>query len=388
MRSLLTALGIIIGVAAVITIVSITNGAKSQIQAQIASLGENVILVFAGNWSPGGVHSGWGGAGTLMAADATAIKHEVSRVVTVSPEIRSGAQLVAGNSNWFTNNMLGESEDYFDIRQWPIAKGAGFSEDNVTHSDKVAVIGQTIADQIYHGENPLGKILRIKNVPFIVLGVLAPKGLNLNGQDQDDIVVMPYTSAMKRITGRTSLNSMVIQVAKESDLGPGESQIIALLRQRHKIIPPKDDDFTVRNQEEIAKVASASTDVVTTLLAATAAVSLVVGGIGIMNIMLVSVTERTREIGIRIAVGAHGKDILLQFLIEAASLSSAGGSVGILLGVAAAKVLSYYKGWPSLISLESIVIAFVFSGVVGIFFGFYPARKASQLDPIEALRYE
>jgi len=386
MRSLLTALGIIIGVAAVITIVSITNGAKSQIQAQIASLGENVILVFAGNWSPGGVHSGWGGAGTLMAADATAIKHEVSRVVTVSPEIRSGAQLVAGNSNWFTNNMLGESEDYFDIRQWPIAKGAGFSEDNVTHSDKVAVIGQTIADQIYHGENPLGKILRIKNVPFIVLGVLAPKGLNLNGQDQDDIVVMPYTSAMKRITGRTSLNSMVIQVAKESDLGPGESQIIALLRQRHKIIPPKDDDFTVRNQEEIAKVASASTDVVTTLLAATAAVSLVVGGIGIMNIMLVSVTERTREIGIRIA--AHGKDILLQFLIEAASLSSAGGSVGILLGVAAAKVLSYYKGWPSLISLESIVIAFVFSGVVGIFFGFYPARKASQLDPIEALRYE
>ena len=199
---------------------------------------------------------------------------------------------------------------------------------------------------------------------------------------------MPYTSAMKRITGRTSLNSMVIQVAKESDLGPGESQIIALLRQRHKIIPPKDDDFTVRNQEEIAKVASASTDVVTTLLAATAAVSLVVGGIGIMNIMLVSVTERTREIGIRIAVGAHGKDILLQFLIEAASLSSAGGSVGILLGVAAAKVLSYYKGWPSLISLESIVIAFVFSGVVGIFFGFYPARKASQLDPIEALRYE
>ncbi|MGB8353981.1 MAG: ABC transporter permease, partial [Chthoniobacteraceae bacterium] len=336
MRSLLTALGIIIGVAAVIAMVSIGNGAKSQIQAQIASLGENVILVFAGNWSPGGVHSGWGGAGTLMVADAKAIKQEVSRVVTVSPEIRTGAQLVAGNSNWFTSNMLGESEDYFDIRQWPIAKGAGFSEDNVTHSDKVAVIGQTIADQIYHGENPLGKILRIKNVPFIVLGVLAPKGLNLNGQDQDDIVVMPYTSAMKRITGRTSLNSMVIQVAKESDLGPGESQIIALLQQRHKIIPPKDNDFTVRNQEEIAKVATASTDVMTALLGATAGVSLLVGGIGIMNIMLVSVTERTREIGIRIAVGAHGKDILLQFLIEAASLSSAGGTLGILLGIAAA----------------------------------------------------
>ena len=388
MRSLLTALGIIIGVAAVIAMVSIGNGAKSQIQAQIASLGENVILVFAGNWSPGGVHSGWGGAGTLMVADAKAIKQEVSRVVAVSPEIRTGAQLVAGNSNWFTGNMLGESEDYFDIRQWPIAKGAGFSEDNVTHSDKVAVIGQTIADQIYHGENPLGKILRIKNVPFIVLGVLAPKGLNLNGQDQDDIVVMPYTSAMKRITGRTSLNSMVIQVAKESDLGPGESQIVALLRQRHKIIPPKDDDFTVRNQEEIAKVATASTDVMTALLGATAGVSLLVGGIGIMNIMLVSVTERTREIGIRIAVGAHGKDILLQFLIEAASLSSAGGTLGILLGIAAAKLMSYYKNWPSLISIESIVIAFAFSAMVGIFFGFYPARKASQLDPIDALRYE
>jgi len=388
MRSLLTGLGIIIGVAAVIAMVSIGNGAKSKIQEQIASLGENVILVFAGNWSPGGVHSGWGGAGTLMVADAKAIEQEIPRVIAVSPEIRSGAQLVAGNSNWFTNNMLGESEDYFDIRQWPLASGAGFSDDHVVHADKVCVIGQTIADQLYHGENPLGKILRIKNVPFIVLGVLAPKGLNLNGQDQDDIVVMPYTSAMKRITGRTSLNSMIVQVGRESDLGPGETQIVSLLRQRHKIVPPKEDDFTVRNQEEIAKVATASTDVMTALLGATAGVSLLVGGIGIMNIMLVSVTERTREIGIRIAVGAHGKDILLQFLIEAATLSSSGGCLGILLGIIAAKLMSYYKSWPSLISVESIVIAFAFSALVGIFFGFYPARKASQLDPIDALRYE
>jgi putative ABC transport system permease protein len=388
MRSLLTALGIIIGVAAVIAMVSIGNGAKSQIQSSIASLGENVILVFSGNWSPGGVHSGWGGAGTLMISDAEAIQREISKVVAVSPEIRSGAQLVAGNANWFTGNMLGESEEYFNIRQWPIEQGAGFGEQDVRTASKVAVIGKTIATQLYGDENPLGKILRIKNVPFIVTGVLASKGLNLNGQDQDDVVVIPYTSAMKRVTGRTSLNSMVIQVAKETDLTPGEAQIIALLRQRHKINPPKDDDFTVRNQEEIAKVATASTDVMTALLGAIASVSLVVGGIGIMNIMLVSVTERTREIGIRIAVGAHGSNILLQFLIEAASLSSLGGIIGIILGIVAAKTVSHITHWPSLISIPSIVIAFFFSAAVGIFFGFYPARKASQLDPIEALRYE
>jgi putative ABC transport system permease protein len=388
MRSLLTALGIIIGVAAVIAMVSIGNGAKSQIQSAIASLGENVILVFAGNWSPGGVHSGWGGAGTLMVADAEAIKREIPRVVAVSPEIRTGAQLIAGNENWFTGNLLGEGENYFDIRQWALAQGAGFGDQDVRLSGKVAVIGQTIVQQLYGDENPLGKILRIRNVPFIVIGVLTPKGLSLSGQDQDDIVVIPYTSAMKRITGRWSLNSMNIQVGKESDLFPAQTQIIALLRQRHKIVPPKDDDFTVRNQEEIAKVATASTDVMTALLGATASVSLLVGGIGIMNIMLVSVTERTREIGIRIAVGAHGKDILLQFLIEAATLSSTGGSLGILLGIIAAKLMSFYKHWPSLISIESIVVAFVFSAGVGIFFGFYPARKASRLDPIEALRYE
>jgi len=388
MRSLLTALGIIFGVAAVIAMVGIGNGARSQIQAQIASLGENVILVFAGNWSPGGVKSGWGGAGTLTVQDAEAIKNEISRVIAVSPEIRSGAQLIAGNANWYTNNLLGESEDYFDIRQWPVAQGAGFSDENVRNAGKVAVIGQTIAKQLYGDENPLGKIMRIKNAPFIVIGVLAPKGPNLGGQDQDDIVVIPYTSAMKRITGRTTLNSMVVQVGKESDLNPAEVQVISLLQQRHKIVPPKEDDFTVRNQEEIAKVATASTDVMRALLGATASVSLLVGGIGIMNIMLVSVTERTREIGIRIAVGAHGKDILLQFLIEAATLSSTGGTIGILLGIGAAKAMSYYKQWPSLISLDSVVIAFLFSAAVGIFFGFYPARKASQLDPIEALRYE
>ena len=388
MRSILTALGIIIGVAAVIAMVSIGNGAKSQMESQIASLGDNVILVFAGNWSPGGVRSGWGGAGTLKVEDALAIKREIPTVTAVSPEVRGNAQLTAGNENWSTGNLLGESADYFDLRHWPLAEGVGFTEQDIRTSSKVAIIGQTIATQLYGDESPLGKILRIKNVPFLVTGVLTPKGLNLMGQDQDDIVVLPYTSAMKRVTGGTNLRGINVQGSKESDLATTKDQVVAILRQRHKIGPGKDDDFTVRTQEEIAKVATAQTDVMTALLGAIASVSLFVGGIGIMNIMLVSVTERTREIGIRMAVGAHGKDILLQFLIEAAALSSSGGVVGIILGIAASKIVSAMTGWPSLISVSSIVVSFLVSSAVGIFFGFYPARKAARLDPIEALRFE
>ena len=388
MRSLLTALGIIIGVAAVIAMVSIGNGAKSQMESQIASLGENVILVFAGNWSPGGVRSGWGGAGTLKVDDALAIKREIPTVTAVSPEVRGNAQLTAGGENWSTGNLLGESAEYFDIRQWPLAQGVGFTEQDIRTASKVAIIGQTIATQLYRDESPLGQILRIKNVPFLVTGVLTPKGLNLMGQDQDDIVVLPYTSAMKRVTGGTSLRGINIQGAKQSDLSMTKDQVVSILRQRHKITAQKDDDFTVRTQEEIAKVATAQTDVMTALLGAIASVSLFVGGIGIMNIMLVSVTERTREIGIRMAVGAHGKDILLQFLIEAAALSSSGGVIGILLGVAVSKIVSGMTGWPSLISVSSIVVSFLVSSAVGIFFGFYPARKAARLDPIEALRFE
>ena len=388
MRSTLTALGIIIGVAAVIAMVSIGNGAKSQMQSQIASLGDNVILVFAGNWSPGGVRSGWGGAGTLKVDDALAIKREIPSVTAVSPEVRGGAQLTAGGENWSTGNLLGESADYLDIRHWPLAEGAGLTEQDIRTASKVAIIGQTIATQLYGDESPLGKILRIKNVPFLVTGVLTPKGLNLMGQDQDDIVVLPYTSAMKRVTGGTNLRGINVQGSKDSNLAATKDQVVAVLRQRHKIGPEKDDDFTVRTQEEIAKVATAQTDVMTALLGAIASVSLFVGGIGIMNIMLVSVTERTREIGIRMAVGAHGKDILLQFLIEAAALSSSGGVIGILLGIAASKIVSGMTGWPSLISVSSIVVSFLVSSAVGIFFGFYPARKAAQLDPIEALRFE
>ena len=388
MRSTLTALGIIIGVAAVIAMVSIGNGAKSQIQSAIASLGDNVILVFAGNFSSGGVKSGWGGAGTLKLEDATAIKREIPTVSIVSPELRTPMQLAAGGENWFTPNLQGESEDYLDLRQWPIEVGSGFTEADVRNANKTAVIGTTVAKQLYGEDNPIGKILRIRNVPFIVTGILSTKGMNMMGQDQDDVVIIPYTSAMKRVAGWLNLRVINVQVAKQNQIASTQEQIVALLRQRHKIFPPKEDDFTVRNQEEIAKIATSSTDIMTTLLAAIAGVSLFVGGIGIMNIMLVSVTERTREIGIRMAVGAHGKDILLQFLIEAATLSSSGGVIGILLGITFSKILSSVMNWPSLISPASIATSFLVSSAVGIFFGFYPARKAARLDPIEALRFE
>ena len=263
-----------------------------------------------------------------------------------------------------------------------------FSEQDVRTAAKVAIIGQTIATQLYGEENPLGKVLRVKNVPFVVTGILTPKGQNLMGQDQDDIVILPYTSAMKRVTGSTNLRGINIQGTSQSDLSSTKDQIVLLLRQHHKSTSQKDDDFMVRTQEEIAKVATAQTDVMTALLGAIASVSLFVGGIGIMNIMLVSVTERTREIGIRMAVGAHGRDILLQFLIEAASLSSSGGIIGIILGIATSRIVSSITHWPSLISVSSIAMSFLASSAVGIFFGFYPARKAAQLDPIEALRYE
>src|SRR6266576_3960000 len=333
LRSALTALGIIIGVGAVIAMVGIGSGAKAQVEAQIASLGQNVIVISSGSTTSSGIRTGWGGAGTLKIEDAEAIRREVPTVTAVSEEVPSTAQ-VFGNAD------------------------------------------------------PVGPTLRIKNVPSIVSGVLTPKGLSIQGTDQDDVVVMPYTSAMKRVAGGTTLRNINVQVANASDLAPAQQQITSLLRQRHNIRAGRDDDFSVRHQQEIAEAATATADVMAGLLGAIAGVSLVVGGIGIMNIMLVSVTERTREIGTRMAVGAHGRDILTQFLIEAVSLSSVGGLLGIILGIVASKILSAIKHWPSLISPGSIVLAFLFSAAVGIFFGFYPARKAAALDPIEALRYE
>jgi len=339
MRSVLTALGIIIGVGAVIAMVGIGNGAKAQVEAQIASLGQNVILIFSGSTTASGIRTGWGGAGTLKIEDAEAIRREVPGVTAVSEEVVSNSQIAAGNQNWFTR-IYGESAEYLDIRQWPLVDGAPFTPQDVRSANKVCVIGSTTASQIFGGSDAIGQILRIKNVPFTVTGVLTRKGLSTQGVDQDDVVIMPYTSAMKRVAGGTTLRNINVQVGDAKDLTVAQQQIIDLLRQRHNILAGRDDDFTVRNQEEIAEAATATADVMTGLLFAIACVSLVVGGIGIMNIMLVSVTERTREIGTRMAVGAHGSDILTQFLIEAVSLSSVGGVIGIIVGVVGSKAIS------------------------------------------------
>lgn len=387
MRSVLTALGIIIGVAAVIAMVGIGNGAKAQVEAQIASLGQNIIIVSSGSTTASGIRTGWGGAGTLKLEDADAIRREVTGVTNVSEEVISTTQVAAGNQNWFTR-IFGESAEYFDLKQWSLEEGTPFTPQDVRSANKVCVIGRTTASEIFGNDNPIGQILRIKNVPFVITGILTSRGFTTQGIDQDDIVVMPFTSAMKRVLGGTTLRNINVQVGDAKQMTPAQQEIIALLRQRHNIRPGHDDDFTVRTQQEIAEAATATTAVMTILLGSIAGVSLLVGGIGIMNIMLVSVTERTREIGTRLAVGAHGSDILMQFLIEAVSLSSVGGIIGIIFGIGASKLLSVYAQWPTLISISSIVVAFLFSAAVGIFFGFYPARKAAALDPIEALRYE
>jgi putative ABC transport system permease protein len=323
----------------------------------------------------------------LKVEDADAIRREMPEVTAVSEEVSTITQVAAGNQNWSTR-ILGESADYFDLRQWPLADGAPFTAQDVRSANKVCVIGQTTARQIYGNENPIGQVLRVKNVPFIITGLLTSKGFSTQGPDQDDVVIMPYPSALKRVLGGTTLRAINVQVGDANQINAAQQQLVSLLRQRHNIHPGRDDDFTVRTQQDIADTATATTRVMTILLGSIAGVSLVVGGIGIMNIMLVSVTERTREIGTRMAVGAHGSDILMQFLIEAVSLSSVGGVIGIIFGVAASNLLSIYAQWPTLISIGSIIIAFLFSAAVGIFFGFYPAREAARLDPIEALRYE
>ena len=387
LRSVLTALGIIIGVGAVIAMVGVGNGAKAQVEAQIASLGQNLIIVWAGNVSSGGVRGGWGTAGTLSLDDYRSTTREIPGVVAVSPELRMNAQIAAGNQNWYTT-ILGESPEYFSIREWPLAAGAVFTDQDVRGANKVAIIGKTVAAQLFGDDDPVGQIIRVRQVPFVVVGVLTPKGLSVMGTDQDDVIIAPYTSVMKRLARTTLVRAINVQAESQDMLLPVQRQIEAILREHHHIVPGKDDDFTVRNQQEIAEMATATSKVMRLLLFAIACVSLVVGGIGIMNIMLVSVTERTREIGIRMAVGARARDILLQFLIEAITLSSLGGVLGIAIGLGAAKALSVLAGWPTLVSVPAVVVAFLFSAAVGVFFGFYPARKASQLDPIEALRYE
>ncbi len=387
LRSLLTMLGIVIGVGAVVAMVGIGNGAKAQVEAQIATLGQNVILIFPSSFSTGGVQSGMGGAGTLKLEDAKAIAEEVPDVLAVSPGTRVSSQLGYGNQNWSTS-VIGEGQDYFDIRQWEIVEGAGFTEQDVRSAAKVAVVGATVARQLFGDEDPIGQIMRVRNVPFQVVGLLKPKGTSVMGTDQDDVVIVPYTTVMKRLSGITNLRMISVQCASEERTADVVKGITDLLRQRHRLGPDRESDFMVRSQQEIAEMATATSKVLRVLLGAIASVSLVVGGIGIMNIMLVSVTERTREIGIRIALGAHGADILSQFLIEAVTLSSLGGVLGILLGLGTSTMLSRFAGWPTLTSMDAIVVAFLFSAGVGVFFGLYPARKAAALDPIDALRYE
>jgi putative ABC transport system permease protein len=387
MRTLLTMLGIIIGVGAVIAMVAIGNGAKSQVEAQIASMGQNVILVLSGNVSRGGFSMGFGSAGSLTREDYEAIRREVSGLAGISPEVRSSAQIAAGNQNIFTQ-VLGVGEDYVDIRAWPVSTGVNFTDSDVRRAGKVALIGQTTARTLFGDMDPVGQIIRIKSAPFLIVGMLAAKGMSMMGSDQDDVVLVPYTSAMVRLTPATTFRSFSVQAANAKLLNNVQDQIIELLRQRHRIGPGRDDDFIVRTQEEISAMATATSRIMTVLLGAIAGVSLLVGGIGIMNIMLVSVTERTREIGLRLAVGARSRDILLQFLIEAVTLSVVGGLIGIALGVGGARALSANFGWTTLVSANSIALAFAFSAAIGVFFGFYPARTAARLDPIDALRYE
>ena len=387
MRTVLTMLGIIIGVGAVIAMVAIGRGAKAQVEARIAALGQNVLMIFSGSVNRNGVGSGFGGAGTLTVEDSVAIQAEVPGIAGVSPEVRTGGQLMAGNNNWSTQ-VMGASPDYLLIRQWDLADGSMFSETDVRSAAKVCLLGKTTAEKLFPDMDPMGQILRIKHVPVKVIGMLRPKGFSMQGSDQDDTVIVPYTTAMKRLAGATTLRSIIVSAESPDQMTIVQEGVTQLLRQRHRIQNGQDDDFIVRNQQEISEAASATTETMTWLLFSVALVALLVGGIGIMNIMLVSVTERTREIGIRMAVGAKGHDILLQFLVEAVTLSSIGGLLGIALGWSGAKILSAVKSWPTLISGDSVILAFVFSAAVGIFFGFYPARKASQLDPIDALRYE
>jgi len=384
LRSVLTALGIIIGVAAVIAMVSIGNGAKSQVEASIASLGQNIITVFPGNFTAGGVRGGFGTASTLTIEDALAIRNEITGIANISPEMRDRAQILANGLNWNTS-IQGEDITYLEIRTWPMAEGAMFTDADVRSATKVCVIGKTVADQLFQGTDPIGQTLRIRNLPFKILGTLSPKGFNYFGQDQDDVIIIPYTSHLKRIARRPNLNSIVIQADQADRMSRIQQDVTDLLQQRRS---GREPDFTVRNQQELAEAATATTKTMTVLLAAIAGVSLVVGGIGIMNIMLVSVTERTREIGIRLAVGAHGRDVLLQFLTEAIILSLMGGGLGIAVGVGTSQLISHLNGWPVLVSTDAILGAVGFSAAIGVFFGFYPARKAAQLDPIEALRYE
>jgi putative ABC transport system permease protein len=388
-RSALTMLGVIIGVASVIAMIALGSGARAAIDAQIQQQGTNVIYVSAGSFGrgPGMARGGAGSTTTLTLEDAQTIARDIPLIARMSPMARGRAQVVAGNQNWNTS-IEGGNEDYILIRNWPLASGDNFTAREVLVAEKVALLGPTVAKTLFPDSDPVGQIIRVKNLPFRVTGVLTSKGQNQWGQDQDDIIIAPYTTVQKKLLGITFIQQIVLSATSSDAVEPAAVEITKLMRQRHKIQDPTDDDFTVRTVAEMAATRTEMANTMTMLLMSVASVSLLVGGIGIMNIMLVSVTERTREIGLRMAVGARTRDILRQFLAEAVSLSIVGGAVGVLLGMSVSRLLTTGLGWPTVITPTSILVAFAFAGAVGVFFGFYPARKAAELDPIEALRYE
>jgi len=387
LRSFLTMLGIIIGVGAVIAMVAIGEGAKALVKQQIASLGTNLLIILPGTVTVGGARTGLGGRQSLTDSDAKAIMNQIPIVTGASPVLRQVQQVIGGEQNWSTP-VQGVAPEFQQIREWKMADGRFITQADIDSTAKVALIGQTVAYNLFGDENPIGNVIRIKKIPFQIVGVLDIKGQSSSGTDQDDTVMVPYTTMMKRIMGVTYIQQITVAAASADLTEQAKNQITLLLRERHRIRPGMDDDFMIRNLSDIAEAASNSATVMAILLGSIASVSLLVGGIGIMNIMLVSVTERTREIGIRMAVGARSRDILLQFIVEALVMAAIGGALGIAIGIASSDIIHRVMEWPVLVRPDVVLIAILVSGGVGIFFGFYPAKKAAHLDPIDALRYE
>ena len=387
MRTLLTMLGIVIGVGAVIIMVAVGQGAQRGIANQINALGTNLLIVTAGSSNQGGVSQGAQAFNRLTVEDAEKLKREGTLFAGVTPVINTRTQVIGGGMNWRTT-INGVSSDFQTIRDWQVQSGTFFTESDLRSMRKVAVIGSTVAENLFPGMDPVGSQIQIRNVPFDIVGVLATKGQNAGGQDQDDIVVIPYTTAQTRLAGNTRIWQILVSATSPQDIAAAQQEVSAIMRESHKLAAGEDDDFTVRNQTEIANAAQGTTKIMTWLLASIASVSLIVGGIGIMNIMLVSVTERTREIGIRMAIGARGSDVLTQFLVESIVMSVLGGAVGLAVGVGGAQLVAHFTGWSTAVPVQAVALAIGFSAAVGVFFGYYPARKAAALDPINALRYE
>ncbi|PIQ62858.1 MAG: multidrug ABC transporter substrate-binding protein [Bacteroidetes bacterium CG12_big_fil_rev_8_21_14_0_65_60_17] len=387
MRTLLTMLGIIIGVGAVLVMVAVGDGAKSQIENQIRNLGSNMLVVTPGSSSAGGVSRGSGSFNRLSLEDAEKIRNESVFVSMVSPVVTTFSQIIGGSGNWRAR-LNGVDVDYLLIRDWDLASGSWFTPQDVRSGKKVAVLGTTVADKLFSGQDPVGQTIQIRNVPVQVIGVLEPKGQTPEGSDQDDVVLAPYTTVQQRLSRFRFISQILVSTSNQNDIPAAQEEINQILRESHGLAQFEENDFEVKNQTQLADAASGTTEVMTLLLAAIASISLLVGGIGIMNIMLVSVTERTREIGIRMAIGARGSDVLVQFLIEAIVMSVLGGAIGVAVGFGGAALVANITGWSTVVEPNTVIVALVFSAAVGIFFGFYPARKAAAMNPIDALRFE